>query len=205
METDDFRRNDGYSFLVEVRASNSSRSAALTFVLVCQVYGGSPSAAVAAIFSEHEWLPWFFRKVPVHFYENSANLRRFLDWLKLECGLSSDADIRSHHFARLGVMRVLLRYQYSPQALIQAAGGELEVVNKPKRHWGDMANQRAFLIELQHALGFSDDERERWYEVTSKVVAKHGGLTLLMKYYGNSMFHFLCAMYVVPCSFRCLR
>jgi hypothetical protein len=43
-------------------------------------YNGSPSLLLAAVYPEHDWLPWKFDKCPQKYWDNVNNKRKFMDW-----------------------------------------------------------------------------------------------------------------------------
>src|SRR4051812_43252618 len=50
------------------------------------------SKTIAAIFPEHEWIPWKFDRTQKGFWENAENRQKFLDWLFKELRFKSMED-----------------------------------------------------------------------------------------------------------------
>jgi hypothetical protein len=50
-------------------------------------YQGSPLLLLSTVYPDCEWLPWRFERVPVHFWEDISNQRKFLDWAAQELGI----------------------------------------------------------------------------------------------------------------------
>ena len=44
------------------------------------MYGGSPSTMLSAVFPQHEWLPWKFSKPSAGYWDNTQNKMNFLAW-----------------------------------------------------------------------------------------------------------------------------
>lgn len=59
-----------------------------------KLYGGSPIAAVKEYFPRRRWNEWMFARVPVSFWRNRANRRRYLRWLGKRMGFCRPADWR---------------------------------------------------------------------------------------------------------------
>jgi hypothetical protein len=55
-------------------------------------YHSSVYEAVKAIYPEHEWHAWKFKKAPQRFWDSAANHRLYLDWAKDELQLASLSD-----------------------------------------------------------------------------------------------------------------
>jgi hypothetical protein len=43
-------------------------------------YQNSARHMVTSLYPEYNWLPWKFRVLPKHYWENMSNQRKFLDW-----------------------------------------------------------------------------------------------------------------------------
>jgi len=170
-------------------------------------YGGSPSAAVMSVYSEHAWLPWRFEKLPVGFFDEPLNVQRYLDWLLASSGVRDYAALRTAHFARHGGLGVLRHFDGSPQRMVRAAaasrlseseGVEVSVPTyNARHHWASVVEQRRFLDAVGAQLGVasSADGWERWYTIRRVQVEQAGGHTLLKNYYAGSMYAMLAAVY----------
>src|SRR5689334_11764989 len=68
-----------------------------------------------------------------------------------------------------------------------------EEPNVPSRFWTEGTNHRAFFNWLGKQLGYK--ELDDWYNVTTEIILKHGGLSLLREYYNNSLSQALQTLY----------
>ena len=51
-------------------------------------YNGSFAKLLETVYPDYEWLPWKFEMAPRHFWENTANQKKYLDWLAKELNVS---------------------------------------------------------------------------------------------------------------------
>jgi hypothetical protein len=89
----DFHRRRGYQFLKH--------------------FNGSPLDALRDYLPNYEWKEWLFYRVPSHFWDESRNRRRYMDWLGKELGYRRPADwLKARHddFVKNNGERLLLRY-----------------------------------------------------------------------------------------------
>ena len=43
-------------------------------------YNNSPSTLISQVYPEYEWLPWRFKRIPVGYWEDIKNQRKFMQW-----------------------------------------------------------------------------------------------------------------------------
>ena len=159
---------------------------------------------MSSIYSDYTFHPWKFRAVPKGFFDSSENLRTYVDWVKETVGVADDSALRKRHFVENCGGGLLIKYKNSPQLLLAAAKGNLDGNttadtmrprdHSPKHYWEHLANQVAFMDGLAQRLGFSAEDRERWYGVSGHTLLRHDGVTLLCRYNG-SMPKLLTAVY----------
>jgi hypothetical protein len=58
---------------------------------ILKQYKNSIAVLVAAIYPEHDWLPWRFHHVPKGFWETEVNRRKYFDWIARKLGVISEA------------------------------------------------------------------------------------------------------------------
>lgn len=146
MDTADFVQNHGGPLLTLYGNSPSK--------LVMEVY--SPSSLPSTIDnngkdskqSYFEWKPFLFKSVPRGFYDEKANVRAYLDDIKAKAKVENDVDLKMHHFAQFGALKLLKKFRNSPILVARAAGGEPVMDKRPLGYWQDKGNQRAFLDDL---------------------------------------------------------
>lgn len=78
---------------------------------VWSCYGNSHMVAIASVYSsDFKWKMWRFDNVPDHYWEDSANVRRFLDDARLELGIRELDDwytVSTQQLANLGGRSVI--------------------------------------------------------------------------------------------------
>jgi len=78
-----------------------------------KAYNGSLAKALRALYPEHNWQEWRFRKVPQHFWDNKQNILRYMKWVSDEIGVVSMRDwysLSNKQFIHLGGSRLLMKY-----------------------------------------------------------------------------------------------
>jgi hypothetical protein len=79
-----------------------------------KLYGGSPIAALRDCFPRHTWNEWMFSRVPVGFWDNPENRKRYLRWLGNQLKYKRPKDwyqARRHHFTANYGGGLLFRYK----------------------------------------------------------------------------------------------
>jgi hypothetical protein len=122
-------------------------------------------------FPEHDWHEWRFRILPNFFWDDPANVRRYLEWLGEELGFRTQKDwyrltvddVKTHRGSGL-----LIRHHHSLARIMSLYFPEHEwdewEFRRPVRSmWDDPDFGRAYLEKLGKRLGFK--EPEDWYRV----------------------------------------
>lgn len=161
--------------------------------LLANYYRGSVPNLVSSILEGESFLPWLFAHVPSNYFDNVENIRRYLDWLKAEVGVTSDADLKTQQFVEHRGKGLLNKFKGSTASLLKflKRSDSAEVASsssssgKPKNYWASMENQRAFMDELGKELGIQEGDRAAWYNVTWQQVMDRGGRGILQRYKGS--------------------
>jgi len=141
--------------------------------------------------------------VPHHYFDSSANIRTYLNWLRAEVGVRSDSEFTISHFESNHGLSLLRKFGNSVPKVIAAAsigiGSETDHPNlgsqkKPNNYWKSMENQLAFLDDLASKLGFLEGDYERWYGVTGEKLKENGGVSLF-NLYSCSMYELMSNVY----------
>ena len=142
------------------------------------------------MYPEYEWLPWKFSKCERHFWGDSKNQRKFMDWAGKELGIKDMSDwykVTTNDIMKIGVGNQFLNH--SPiHKLVTDAYPEYEWLpwrfNKcPFSYWNDLKNQRKFMDWAGKQLGIKD--MNDWYNVNYKVKIKSFLLCLKSRIYLN--------------------
>lgn len=81
---------------------------------------GSPPRALQAIYPEHTWLPWKFKKLRSGFWDNQENARQFLNWLQKGLHLKSKE--------RLKLIRLKDIHEHGGAGLLRKYGNSIETI-----------------------------------------------------------------------------
>jgi len=159
-------------------------------------FKSSPLELLKSVFPDFRWRPWLFSQVPKKHYDRKENVKEQLDWLLEKAGLSAYSDLKMAHFEAFHSLGLLQRFNNSPELVVKAAGEDYHREKKPMNYWSSLENRKAFVCELGAKLGIKENEKERWYDVSSAVVLKEdGGGRLLRGIYHGSMRDLLSAVY----------
>lgn len=170
--SDDLRANYGYGLL--------------------KLFGYSPSAAVVGSMPEHQWWEWKFNNVPLYFWSEPRNRRRYLDWLGRELGFKKLDDwyqvtVRDFYRHHGGRMAVLLGS--SPSAILKDYRPDYDwkewlFGRVPRGFWKARVNRRRYLDWLGDQLGFTHPDS--WRRLRRFHIERNHGRGLL-KLYGRSL------------------
>ncbi len=149
---------------------------------------GSAAAAVMAAFPEYEWREWLFTSTPVGFWNDTANVRRYLEWLGDRLGFTEPEDwygLRIQDVKKNCGAALRVKYHESPPALVAAAFPEYDwqewwFDHPPKHFWDNPANGRRYLEWLGKELGFK--EMEDWYRIRVTDFEMRRGRGLLVRF-----------------------
>lgn len=142
-------------------------------------------------FPEHEWLEWRFQNVPMGFWDDSSNVRRYLDWLGDQLGFKEPKDwyaLKARHLdwhfgtclrAKCGgaPSRIMQRYFPEHEWL------EWQFHEVPKGFWTEVGNVRRYLEWLGAGLGFR--QPEDWYRLKKSNLMNNHGSSLLVLFRGS--------------------
>ncbi|MCP4659822.1 MAG: hypothetical protein GY856_30840 [bacterium] len=172
---------------------------ALTPELLGQHYGGGLFAAyggrifdlVEDTFPEYHWHGWLFRRVPVDFWDDLMNQRRYLEWLGRKLRIERPEDwyqVTSTAFVANRGIPMLRRYNGSYVRALTSCFPEYELLEwrfqrLPHGFWDDPANRRRAIDWLGEQLRY--DDPDDWYLITGCDFYDHG-LGGLLRYYNGS-------------------
>lgn len=167
------------------------------------IYGDSLERTLAAVYPQHEFLPWKFKLASKKCWADKSNHRRFFETLAAELGWSLTSPEPWYQISfdlvseRSGATLVQKYYSSS------AANAVMEVFPEhnwqpwkfnisPKGWWDSLQNQRRFLIEYMLPQIYrkknntpSESEQqllEALYSVSTQDMKDHDGFTLYLRY-----------------------
>lgn len=157
-------------------------------------YKDSLRTALAAVYTDHTWLPWMFSQVSGDHWTKIENRKAFLDWALAQLlkpgaavGLSSWYLISNEAFRKLFGGK-LIDAQYGgclATAVRQSFPEHLwlpwKFKSPPKQLWSDAVNRRSFFEWAQRELGL-DPALESWYLKSAIEISRIGGAGLLTMY-----------------------
>lgn len=159
---------------------------------ILDIYGGSLSKLVTAIYPKHNWnISNFISKNPPGYWTAMENQRRFMDDLGDKIGVkvlddwyskSTNELIANRAGALLGI------YGNSLSKLLTAVypnhSWEISKFSKkPQNYWQSLENQKRFMDELGQKIGVSSEEElEKWYGYTYELLDQNGGRGLSARY-----------------------
>jgi len=173
-------------------------------------FSNSPSALVASVYTDFEYLPWKFRVTPRGYFSDSGNIKKYLEWLLREVGVRGYKDLTAQHFRDHCGWRLLQQYGMSPQKVFRSSEGhfianemeEVEVKETEeadaramisphsaeytlRNQWESKSYQLEFLEKFSQQKRFQLLDSEKWYSVTTPDIRGFGGAGLLSKYNGS--------------------
>lgn len=158
-----------------------------------EAYGGSLLAALKATYDDaEEWEEWQVnKKVPNGYWESQENARRFLEAVAKTYGVERAEDwkrVTREHIGKAGGRSLLLKHG-TMHALLSFAFPELSLsaeecrATKPRGHWKDRANRRAFLEKL--AKEHDIHSPEEWRKLQKRTVVQAGGSAIVNQFGGS--------------------
>lgn len=156
-----------------------------------KLYGGS--AQKFAMDMEPSLLPWLFTCVPIGFWQEDDNVRKYSAWLLSEKLNGNWYNINNTVVAENGGLGLLgLRFKNSSVLLAMWNDALLlpwKFQTTPRGYWDDDVNVRAYgQWLLTNVLG------NNWYNITAKLVHEHHGETLIAKRFNHSATELACFM-----------
>jgi hypothetical protein len=161
--------------------------------IIKQLYDvGVPSSIslfslLSEVYRNYEWLPWKFGKLPVNFWDDMKNQRKFLEWAGKQLKIKEMEDwykvsvkvleifnfqVENKDLSDLGGQGLLHIYNNSPSHLLATVFPEYEwlpwkFTRIPVRFWDNLGNQRKFVEWAGKQLKLN--KLEDWYKVSFKV------------------------------------
>jgi hypothetical protein len=135
-------------------------------------YGDSPYKLLQSIYSENEWIPWKFHKIPANYWESLENRRKFVDWLGHHLGFKHLDDwykITMEQMFLYGGRGLLEEYNGSPWRVLKSIYPHHPWIawkfhQVPKGFWKDSQN----LLNLCDWLGKQLHVRYSSYKISEK-------------------------------------
>lgn len=164
-------------------------------------YNRSPYALLKEVYSDYEFLPWLFSKVPSNYFDNAVNQYYYLDWLLKVAELKDQRELRTVHFRKHHGVGLLLKYNNSVAKLLKSLydwGPQTKHHNSddvldmpsyiPRNYWDKMENQRRFMEDVGKKRGHAPNgDLGQWYTLTNKEILSHGGRGLVERYRNSHM------------------
>lgn len=166
--------------------------------LVCTT---TPISLLQAVYPEHSWMPWKFKKTPDGFWTSLDNQRNYMDWLGNVLGFTTREDwynIKQTDFVNNGGDGLLKRNYTNTIQMLRAVYSDFvwvpwKLQNTPDGFWNSLENQREYMDWLGLTLGYRtlDD----WYTIEQKDFESNHGSGLLTGRYKHSTILLLRAIY----------
>lgn len=159
-------------------------------------YNSSVSKMVTTLLSEHTWNLEKFAKKPQNFWESEATQRAALLDIGHKLGIMENEWDKWYEVSSNDIIgnggEVLLTKKYSGSVASMLMNvfpehkwNESKFQTKPRSFWQSTDNQREFLKDLAHKLGFEEGDYEAWYQVNREDFIKNGASALLELYNGS--------------------
>jgi hypothetical protein len=150
-------------------------------------FHNSHIALLKALLPRYDWKEWLFVNVPLRFWQDPANRRRYLDWLGQQLGFTKPEDwyrIRANHIVEnhgttlfhqpdTTILSILKEYRPDYDWL------EWRFVTVPDGFWFTRANRHRYLDWLGQQVGFT--KPEDWYQLSTSLLQQWDGNRLLQK------------------------
>lgn len=164
--------------------------------LVRANYQSSVARTVTTALPEHDWVPWYFRKLPKDYWTSIDNVRLYLDWTGKHAFSIRQLDdwynITSLQLRQQkGGSSLLRRYNFSRMKLLGEAfpdhpwDPKLFAGGSGTRHWSKPENQRKFFDEA--AVDFGIKTRDDWNSITVKQVVQRPGGSRVLELHNRSL------------------
>jgi hypothetical protein len=161
--------------------------------LLHTAFRDSPLRAVRDFMPDRQWHPWLFRCTPNGFWADRANRRSYMKWLETRLGIERPdqwyAVVKSDFVNNAGGGMLFNYFGDSVSAAVteylpRRRWYPWRFASVPQRFWLELENRIAYLDWLGKRLKIRSPER--WYGVTTQVIADRYGGSLL-NYHGHSM------------------
>jgi hypothetical protein len=140
------------------------------------------------IYPDYNWLPWKFSTLPLKFWSDVKNQRKFLDWASTQLNIKDMSDwykitkkvTRYHNFLVLLFLKKLAEIGLCLPGPLSTFLSNVypdynwlpwKFDNCPHNYWTDLKNQRKFLDWAATELNIKD--KSDWYQVAFRVTGYH--------------------------------
>lgn len=163
--------------------------------LMVNYFNSSLWTALKSVYPEHDWLMWKFHKVPKGYWEDTANQRKFFDWLGKKLGYTHLDDwynITKDQIDKHGGAGLLAQcYNNSPWGALEAVYPEHEwqpwrYQKAPREYWKDEANFKKMFEWLERQLNIQSPED--WYRISLDQIQRVTNPTIIFKTGGLTKF-----------------
>lgn len=175
--------------------------------LLQRIYQHSLSAALKAIYPDHEWQEWRFTVAPRNYWKEEKTRREYFDFLAKQLGVRDQEGnlhldrwykVTRSQVVKLGGSGVLKRWDNSlAGALLAIYPGHdwapWKFENVPSNWWMNVANQRRFFEAIRIELGVRS--MDDWYNVSGTAVQALGANGLMPNHYRGSIVRALLTVY----------
>lgn len=161
--------------------------------LLATIYKDSPLAALRDLHPNYDWKPWLMASTPQRYWRNKSNRIKYLHWLGKKLGFTKPEDwygLSGTHFKEYaggGLLHNIYRGSVLPALRELHPNYDWKpwlMETAPQGFWIDRKNRQEFVIWLGKQLKYR--KPEDWYDITSDDFIRHGGMTMLMTWAGNS-------------------
>jgi hypothetical protein len=125
-----------------VTVSDFKNNRGATFLL--HEHHGSPYYALKATYSDHEFLPWLFKKSAKNYFKKRENRQKYVEWLRNKMGVKRIEELKVEDFRNNGGGGLIMSFGCSPMLLFESLkatteGNDLDRVDDlehmPQSHW----------------------------------------------------------------------
>ena len=168
ISTADFQKHKGGAFLLE--------------------YDSSAVAAVMAYLPKYGWKEWLFKHMPIHFWNERRNRRRYMGWLAEQLGIRAPEDwyaITHDDFIANAGSQFLKLYNGSPVQAVRAYIPSYPWMQwlfsrVPYQFWDQPENRRRYMHWIGRQLGFR--KPADWRAIRRHHFQQNSGAGLIARY-----------------------
>jgi hypothetical protein len=178
--------------------------------LLSKFYNNSPikfvNCIVKTIYPDYEWIEWKFNRVRKGYWENVENHKTFAIWLGKLYGYTTPEDWYKIKLYMIhdndGATMVGNYYNDSPQKFVYEVVQTIypdytwlpwKFDNAHNNFWKDTNNQKVYADWFGKESGYT--AYKDWYGVTLQTIIDNDGRSLVVGYYGGSLYKFLKNVY----------
>ncbi|MCP4661260.1 MAG: hypothetical protein GY856_38135 [bacterium] len=167
----------------QLTASHLIEHHGLTFI---RKFEWKVAEVVRLHFPEYDWLEWLFDKVPIGFWADSHNRRRYMDWLGEQLGFKKPRDwykLTKEDFYNHDGGALLAQFRSSPTMALKDYMPDYDwkewlFSQTPRGFWKKRSNRRRYIRWLGEQVGCN--RPEDWLRLRWKDFADNKGLGLIM-------------------------